>query len=430
MAIEQNNPNNKENLPTSNSTSGNSGNGGSDGNQKDNNRRRRNKPRRDGKGSNTQTNTSNKATKTSKRDASNSSQALVTSGQNSQDFEQTTIIDPSHFEGDAADDAAAIAEGGIKAIGNQRIIPFMKIEKPMGILSILLVIGSIIAIAVNGLNFGLDFTGGVSTDVVYEQSVEQVAVVQALADNGFDDAVVQYLGTNKQLLVRLPPQSDNIDGLNASLDTALDFPNNPATISNVNIIGSQVGNEVYLNSIMALALALLSMLGYVALRFQFKLALGAVLSLFHDAVVTIGVFALFGFPFDLTVLAAVLALIGYSLNDTIVVYDRIRENFRRVRGITPRQTIDLSLTETLRRTIMTISTVLLVVLAMLFLGGDGLYWFSVALFIGLLAGTYSSTYIASSIPLAMGLSRDDFVVKVKPEFEEEIVTFNDPKMFE
>ncbi len=430
MAIEQNNPNNKENLPTSNSTSGNSGNGGSDGNQKDNNRRRRNKPRRDGKGSNTQTNTSNKATKNSKRDASNSSQALVTSGQNSQDFEQTTIIDPSHFEGDAADDAAAIAEGGIKAIGNQRIIPFMKIEKPMGILSILLVIGSIIAIAVNGLNFGLDFTGGVSTDVVYEQSVEQVAVVQALADNGFDDAVVQYLGTNKQLLVRLPPQSDNIDGLNASLDTALDFPNNPATISNVNIIGSQVGNEVYLNSIMALALALISMLGYVALRFQFKLALGAVLSLFHDAVVTIGVFALFGFPFDLTVLAAVLALIGYSLNDTIVVYDRIRENFRRVRGITPRQTIDLSLTETLRRTIMTISTVLLVVLAMLFLGGDGLYWFSVALFIGLLAGTYSSTYIASSIPLAMGLSRDDFVVKVKPEFEEEIVTFNDPKMFE
>jgi len=130
------------------------------------------------------------------------------------------------------------------------------------------------------------------------------------------------------------------------------------------------------------------------------------------------------------VLAAILALIGYSLNDTIVVYDRIRENFRRVRGITPRQTIDLSLTETLRRTIMTISTVLLVVLAMLFLGGDGLYWFSVALFIGLIAGTYSSTYIASSIPLRMGLSRDDFIVKVKPEFEEEIVTFNDPKMFE
>ncbi len=429
MAIEQNNRNNKDNLPTSNSSGGNSGNGDSNNNPNgnspnDTNRRRRNKPRRDGKGSNTKTNSLTKNSKNSKR-GTRDTKALATQG-----LEPTNTIDPNQFEGDAADDAAAAAEGGIKAIGDQRIIPFMKIEKPMAILSIILVIGSIIAIAVNGLNFGLDFTGGVSTDVSYEQSVEQVAVVQALADNGFDDAVVQYLGTNKELLVRLPPQSDNIDGLNTSLNAALDLPNNPATISNVNIIGSQVGNEVYLNSVMALALALVSMLGYVALRFQFKLALGAVLSLFHDAIVTIGVFALFGFPFDLTVLAAVLALIGYSLNDTIVVYDRIRENFRRVRGITPRQTIDLSLTETLRRTIMTISTVLLVVLAMLFLGGDGLYWFSVALFIGLLAGTYSSTYIASSIPLAMGLSRDDFVVKVKPEFEEEIVTFNDPKMFE
>ncbi|MGM8870579.1 protein translocase subunit SecF [Psychrobacter sp. 2Y5] len=420
MAIDQNNPNNKDNLPTSNSSGNQSGSSGSDNNQKGNKRRRRNKPRRDGKGSNTQTNTLNKTSKGSKRDSAKDSQAL----------EPANALDPSRFEGDAADDAAALAEGGIKAIGNQRIIPFMKLEKPMGLLSIFMVIASIIAIAVNGLNLGLDFTGGVSADVSYEQSVEQVAVVEALADNGFDDAVVQYLGTNKELLVRLPPQSDNIDGLNTSLDTALDLPNNPASISNVNIIGSQVGNEVYLNSVMALALALVSMLGYVALRFQFKLSLGAVLSLFHDAIVTIGVFALFGFPFDLTVLAAVLALIGYSLNDTIVVYDRIRENFRRVRGITPRQTIDLSLTETLRRTIMTISTVLLVVLAMMFLGGDGLYWFSVALFIGLLAGTYSSTYIASSIPLAMGLSRDDFVVKVKPEFEEEIVSFNDPKMFE
>ncbi|MBO6225469.1 MAG: protein translocase subunit SecF, partial [Psychrobacter sp.] len=259
---------------------------------------------------------------------------------------------------------------------------------------------------------------------------EQVEVVQSLADNGFDDAVVQYLGTREELLIRLPPQSDSVDGLNASLNEALSLPNNDVEISNVNIIGSQVGNEIYLNSVMSLVLALVCMLGYVALRFQFKLALGAVLSLFHDAIVTIGVFALFGFPFDLTVLAAVLALVGYSINDTIVVYDRIRENFRRVRGITPRQTIDLSLTETLRRTIMTISTVLLVVLAMLFLGGEGLFWFSVALFIGLLAGTYSSTYIASSIPLRMGLSRDDFIVKVKPEFEEEIVTFNDPKMFE
>ena len=416
MAIDNNNPLEQQNNPEPNGSNGEAS------------TRRRKKPRRDGKGSNTQSNKTSKTslsknkTRRAGKDAGKDSHALA-----------TQAMDPNLNNldiGDAEDNAAAEAEGGIKAIGDQRIIPFMKLEKPMALLSLLMVIGSIIAIAVNGLNLGLDFTGGVSADVRYEQPAEQVEVVKALADNGFDDAVVQYLGTRQELLVRLPPQSDNVDGLNASLSKALALPNNNVEISNVNIIGSQVGNEVYLNSVMSLVLALACMLGYVALRFQFKLALGAVLSLFHDAIVTIGVFALFGFPFDLTVLAAILALIGYSLNDTIVVYDRIRENFRRVRGIMPRQTIDLSLTETLRRTIMTISTVLLVVLAMLFLGGDGLYWFSVALFIGLLAGTYSSTYIASSIPLRMGLSRDDFIVKVKPEFEEEIVTFNDPKMYE
>ena len=412
MAIDNNNPLEQQNNPEPN------------GSNSEASGRGRKKPRRDGKGSNTQTNNA-----TAKKSASKTQRTGKGANKDGRVL-ATTAIDPSLALGDAADDAAAYAEGGIKAIGDQRIIPFMKLEKPMGILSIILVIGSIIAIAVNGLNLGLDFTGGVSADVRYEQSVEQGDVVTALADNGFDDAVVQYLGTSQELLIRLPPQSDNIDGLNSSLSEALALPNNDVEISNVNIIGSQVGNEVYLSSVMSIVLALACMLGYVALRFQFKLALGAVLSLFHDAIVTIGVFALFGFPFDLTVLAAILALIGYSLNDTIVVYDRIRENFRRVRGISPRQTIDLSLTETLRRTIMTISTVLLVVLAMLFLGGDGLFWFSAALFIGLLAGTYSSTYIASSIPLAMGLSRDDFIVKVKPEFEEEIVTFNDPKMFE
>ena len=419
MAIDKNKPLEQQNTPDRN------GSGGSNSDTANTSTRRRNKPRRDGKGSNTKTNnpTTAKFAKSSSRrggkdQANKDSQAL------------STAVNPEIVSSDATDDAAAIAEGGIKALGDKRIIPFMKIEKPMALLSLFMVIASIIAIAVNGLNLGLDFTGGVSADVRYEQPVEQVAVVQALADNGFDDAVVQYLGTREELLVRLPPQSDNVDGLSTSLTQALALPSNTAAISNVNIIGSQVGNEVYLNSVMSLVLALVCMLGYVALRFQFKLSLGAVLSLFHDAIVTIGIFALFGFPFDLTVLAAILALVGYSINDTIVVYDRIRENFRRVRGITPEQTIDLSLTETLRRTIMTISTVLLVVLAMLFLGGDGLYWFSVALFIGLLAGTYSSTYIASSIPLRMGLSRDDFIVKVKPEFEEEIVTFNDPKMFE
>lgn len=374
-------------------------------------RRRRRGPRRDGRGNNT----------TLKSPSDNIDQA---------DLENTQLATAADLDSEVYEDEAALAEGGIKAVGSKRIIPFMKLEKPMAIFSILIVLISIGALFINGLNLGLDFTGGVSADVKYENPVEQTEVIQSLEKAGFDDAVVQYLGGTTELLVRLPPQSDNVEGLNESLGTALELPNNSAQISNVNIIGSQVGGEVYLSSMIAILTALGMMMLYVAVRFQFKLAVGALLALVHDAVVTLGIFALFQFPFDLTVLAAILALIGYSLNDTIVVFDRIRENFRRVRGAEPRQIVDLSLTETLRRTIMTISTVLVVVLAMLFLGGDGLFWFSVAFFIGLIAGTYSSTYISPSIPLAMGLSRDDFVVKIKPEFQEEVVTFNDPKSFE
>ncbi len=324
-------------------------------------------------------------------------------------------------------DEAAMAEGGIKAIGNQKLIGFMNIDKPMAIISGVLMLIAVIAIFVNGLNLGLDFTGGISADVKYEQPVEQTAVVQSLVDNGFDDPVVQYLGTRQDLLVRLPPQETNAKGLSEALHQALILDGNKANVQNVNIIGGQVGNEVYLNSLMAMGLALICMLLYVAVRFQFKLSVGAVVALFHDAIITLGVFAIFQFPFDLTVLAAVLALIGYSLNDTIVVYDRIRENFRRVRGLSPKKVVDLSLTETLRRTIMTSMTVILVVGAMMILGGDGLYWFSVTLMIGLIAGTYSSVYIASAIPLMMGMTRDDFVVTVKPEFIEEEVVFEDKK---
>lgn len=326
-------------------------------------------------------------------------------------------------------DEAAEKEGGVKLIANQRILPFMKLEIPMMVISGLLVLASIVALATKGLNLGLDFTGGVSADVKYSQPVEQADVVKTLADNGFNDAVVQYLGTREELLIRLPPQENkDAEGLSQLLDKALDLPSNPATIDSINVIGSQLGSEIYLNSIMALGLALIIMLSYVAVRFQFKLAVGAVLALFHDVIVVCGLFAIFGWPFDLTVLASVLALIGYSVNDTIVVYDRIRENFRRVRGLMPRQVVDLSLTETLRRTCMTAGTVFVVVIAMLWMGGEGLFWFALAQFIGTIAGTYSSVYIASSIPLRMGLSREDFVVKVKPEFTEEVVVFADPNL--
>lgn len=314
--------------------------------------------------------------------------------------------------------------GGEKFFAGRRIIDFLKVAKPFAILSAILTILGLVAILTKGLNLGLDFTGGVSATVVYEQPVQQAQVQSALASHKINDSVVQYLGSNKEILVRLPPQKQ-IEGLSNSLDAALDLPNNNATIKNIDVVGSQVGNEIYVSSLGATALALLCMFIYVMVRFQAKLALGAVLALFHDSIITVGIFALFGWPFDLTVLAAVLSLIGYSINDTIVVFDRIRENFRRVRGASPTQIVNLSLTETLRRTIMTISTVLLVVIAMLLLGGESLHWFSVALLIGLILGTFSSVYIASAIPLWLGMSRKDFIVEVKPEFVEEEVVFED-----
>ena len=178
--------------------------------------------------------------------------------------------------------------------------------------------------------------------------------------------------------------------------------------------------ELYLNSLLAIALSLSLMMLYVMLRFRWKFSVGAVSSLLHDTLFTVGVFSIMGWPFDLAVLAAVLALIGYSLNDTIVVFDRIRENFRRLRKADPVEIVDISLTETLRRTIMTVATVVLVVVALLFLGGPALKWFSVAMLVGLFAGTYSSIYIATAYALAMGLSKEDFVItKPKEEFVEE-----------
>lgn len=308
-----------------------------------------------------------------------------------------------------------------KTVSDSRVIHFMRFEKPMWVLSVFITVISLGAIFMNGLNLGLDFTGGVSAEVVYEKPTTQTEVTNALAQAEFKDPVVQYLGNQRELIVRMPAQQST--DLTEKITTALQLPDNIATVTKVDSVGSQVGNQLYLRSLGALALALISMLIYVAVRFQYKLAVGAVLSLVHDTIFTVGMFALFKWPFDLTVLAAVLALIGYSLNDTIVVFDRIRENFRKIRQASPIEIADISLTETLRRTIMTVVTVLLVVVSMLFLGGDGLRWFSVALLVGLIAGTYSSIYIASSYALAMGLSRKDFIVQVKPEFSEDVVEF-------
>lgn len=303
---------------------------------------------------------------------------------------------------------------------NERIIPFMKIAKPAAIFSILLTLASIFFIVTKGLNLGLDFTGGISAEINYSQPVNQAAVSQALEKAGFKDAVVQTLGSNKDLLVRMPVQEIKVDDLGKAISQAAKLPNNTAMVHKVDAVGGQVGNELYIRSAGAVALALLLMLIYVTIRFEFKLALGAIMSLFHDILIIIGAFALFQWPFDLTVLAAVLAVIGFSLNDNIVVSDRIRENFRKIRGATPREIVDIALTETLRRTIHTSMTLLLVVVSMMFLGGDGLKWFSVAMCVGVFVGTYSSIYIGTAFALWRGLNRQDFIVQVKPEFEDDI----------
>lgn len=303
---------------------------------------------------------------------------------------------------------------------NERVIDFMKIALPAAIISIILTVGSLFFIVTKGLNLGLDFTGGISAELNYKQAANQGEVIRALNDAGFKDAVVQTLGSNSDLLIRMPAQDINVEDLNSALTKAAQLPNNPAEVSKIDSVGGQVGNELYVRSAGAVALALVLMLIYVTIRFEFKLAIGAVLSLFHDIIVTIGIFAMMQWPFDLTVLAALLALIGFSLNDNIVVSDRIRENFRKIRGAEPREIVNIALTETLRRTVHTSMTLLLVVIAMMLMGGEGLHWFSVAMFVGVFVGTYSSIYIGTSFALWRGLSRQDFIVQVKPEFEDEI----------
>ena len=303
---------------------------------------------------------------------------------------------------------------------DERVIPFMKIALPAALLSIFLTVASLFFIATKGLNLGLDFTGGIAAELNYANPVKPEQVNAALTKAGFTDSVVQTLGSERDLMVRMPVQEEmEADDLTKAITQAVQLPNNTVTVPKVDLVGGQVGNELYVRSGGAVALALLLMLVYVTIRFEFKLAIGAVLSLFHDIVVTLGIFALMQWPFDLTVLAALLAIIVFSLNDNIVVSDRIRENFRKIRGAEPLEVINIALTETLRRTIHTSMTLLLVVLAMMLMGGDGLKWFSVAMFVGVFVGTYSSIYIGTGFALWRGLNRQDFIVQVKPEFEEE-----------
>ncbi|HEX5361302.1 MAG TPA: protein translocase subunit SecF [Fluviicoccus sp.] len=301
-----------------------------------------------------------------------------------------------------------------------RIIRFMRFRKPMAIMSLLVVLVGLVSLFTRGLNLGQDFTGGTSVEMTFAKPVEQMDIQRSLEAAGYHDAIVQHLGRTTDILIRMPPQGKaTSSSIGQQVQKAVEKEGNTATVRQVDSVGSQVGEELYLNSLMAVALSLGLMMLYVAFRYRFKFSVGAVTSLLHDTLFTVGIFSIMGWPFDLSVLAAVLALIGYSLNDTIVVFDRIRENFRRLRTADAVEIIDVSLTETLRRTIMTVATVVLVVVALLLLGGPALKWFSVAMLVGLFAGTYSSIYIATSYALAMGLSKEDFLIVPKSEVVEE-----------
>jgi preprotein translocase subunit SecF len=282
-----------------------------------------------------------------------------------------------------------------------------------GGISLLLVLISIGSFAVKQLNWGLDFTGGVLIEIAYPQSVPLEPVRQALHDNGYAGAVVQYFGSSTQLLVRLPPQPTQQDEKQSIANNLLQQlqtqVQQQGVVKRFEVVGPQVGDDLREQSGLAMLISLFCILGYVAYRFEFKFAFGSILALFHDVIVTLGVFSVTGMTFDLTVLAAILAIIGYSINDSIVIGDRIRENFIKMRGLTPIEVINLSLSQTLRRTIFTSVTVFLVLIALLVRGGDMIFGFAVAMSVGVVFGMYSSIYIASALLLVLNISKEDFL---------------------
>jgi preprotein translocase subunit SecF len=285
-------------------------------------------------------------------------------------------------------------------------IDFMGKRKLAIVFSLLLMAIAIGAMVTRGLNFGLDFTGGTLIEVGYEQPVDLQEVRAALDKVGFGDAVVQHFGTSKDVLVRLAPRggedSEAIgDQILQVLNTASE---GEVKMRRQEYVGPQVGDELRDDGGLAMIIALAFILIYVMARFEYRFALGSIAALIHDVVITLGFFALFQWEFDLTTMAAVLAVIGYSLNDTIVVFDRIRENFRKMRKDPPRQVINASINQTLSRTLMTSGTTLLVVFAMFFLGGELIHSFSLALIVGIMVGTYSSIYVASTATLALKIT--------------------------
>lgn len=293
-----------------------------------------------------------------------------------------------------------------------KVYNFMGQRKLAAGLSILMLIVALGSLAVNGLQFGLDFTGGTQIEVGYEKPANLQDIRDRLEGAGFEGAVVVFFGEETDVLIRLqrgfePGLGDEILAA-LKKDTASEM-----SVRRVEFVGPQVGEELKNDGGIGMLFALAVVMLYVAMRFQYKFSVGAVAALIHDVIIVLGVFSVFHLDFDLTVLAAVLAVIGYSLNDTIVVFDRIRENFRKLRGETPAEVINGSLTQTLDRTLITSGTTIMVLLALFYFGGEMIHGFATALLIGIFVGTYSSIYVASNVLLSMNISKEDLMPPVK-----------------
>lgn len=302
-------------------------------------------------------------------------------------------------------------------------INFMRYRKIAGGISIALVIGSIVMLALTQVEWGLDFTGGSLVEVAYESAVSPESVRQGLEAAGYDGHVVQYFGSDRDILIRMPPQEHLSEQENARIGDSIigslrDASGEAVELRRSEFVGPAVGEELTNEGGLGMLTALGVVMIYIAFRFQLKFAVGAVIALFHDVLVVLGIFALTRWEFDLTVLAALLAVIGYSLNDTIVVSDRIRENFRKVRRGSPPDIIDTSLNQMLGRTLVTSLTTLLVLLALLILGGELIRNFAIALIIGIIVGTYSSIYIAANVLLVLNISKEDLALPVKEGADE------------
>ncbi len=309
----------------------------------------------------------------------------------------------------------------MKIFNKEPSFDFMGKRKLALVMSLILVIISIGSLATRGLNFGIDFTGGTLIEVGYNNTVDLGDVRETLADAGYGDAIAQHFGTSKDVLIRVPPHgeksdadlsNDVLDALHAAAGS------DEVEMRRVEFVGPQVGDELTEDGGLAMIYALFGILIYVTLRFEKRFAVGSVAALVHDVVITLGIFSLLQLEFDLTTLAAILAVIGYSLNDTIVVFDRIRENFRKMRKGTPVEIANRSINQMLSRTLVTSITTLFVLLALFVLGGAIIHSFATALIIGIVVGTYSSVYVASATALALGINKQD-LMPIKKEGEQE-----------